>query len=106
MAMDDRARVPASQAAPAITTGEVLQAARLAAPSRLTRMGPVALRPRLPTGLPFQEHLLSGSIGLSLRNLEREATSRSARPESADAPVGGPAGPPTERLNQLAARSS
>src|SRR5207302_10080952 len=51
MAMDGRARVPAPWAPPAITTGEVLQAARLAFPSPLTRVGPVALRPRLPTGL-------------------------------------------------------
>src|SRR5947208_12629632 len=89
----------ASWAPPAITTGEVLQAARLARSSSLTRVGPVALRPRLPTGLPFQEHLLSGSIGLSVRNLEPERIARPARPESADAPVGGPTGPPTERLN-------
>src|SRR5437764_7642833 len=58
-----RACVPASQAPPAITTEEVLQAARLAFSSPWTRIGPVALRPRLPTGLPFQEHLLTRSNG-------------------------------------------
>src|SRR5438270_11981733 len=70
MAMDMRARVPASQAPPAITTGEVLQAARPAFSSPLTRMGPVALRPRLPTDLPLQEHLLTRSIGPSWELLE------------------------------------
>src|SRR2546422_10863841 len=37
----------------------VLQAARLAFSSSLTRLGPVALRPRLPPGLPLSRALLA-----------------------------------------------
>src|SRR5436190_23978537 len=79
-----RARVPASQAPPAITTGEVLQAARLAFSSPLTRIGPVALRPRLPAGLPLSEHLLTRSFGPRAGSLEQNfcpnATERARRP--------------------------
>src|SRR5438874_8379349 len=48
------------------------QAARPAFSAPSTRMGPVALRPRLPTGLPFQEHLLTRSIGPVAMGLEQK----------------------------------
>src|SRR5438105_7624104 len=83
----------------------VLQAARLAFPSPLTRLGPVALRPRLPPGLPLSRallaFLLSPNVVTGFRELPRFSKIEDRfREEPRPAPKGGPRSESGDRANR------